>query len=289
MPELTIIVPAYNEETSIADVVRGTRQAFEGIDVEVLVVDDASTDQTVERATAVGARVIRHRYNKGNGAAVKSGLRHANADLGAVIDADGQHRPQDLRKLFDQLADTDMVVGTRVKPTYSITRRLGNAVLNRVASYLSGHRVRDLTSGLRVFRVSTVMQYMGLYPNGFSFPSTSTLALLTDGYSVSFVTIEADSRAEGGESSIRPIRDGVKFLAIIVRIVHLFHPLKLYLPLGGLLLLGGVAWSIRTIVVAYQFSAGAILLLLAGLIVTLMGFQIDQVAALRRQMGRDGR
>lgn len=288
-PGLTVIVPAYNEQPSIARIVAQLQEMLQGRRAEILVVDDGSSDDTAAEAERAGARVVRHRYNKGNGAAVKTGLRQAKGELGAVIDGDGQHRASDLARLLDALGDGDMVVGRRVKPDYSWFRNFGNAVLNRVASYLSGHDVPDLTSGLRVFRIDVLRQYMSLFPNGFSFPSTSTLALLTDGYSVCFEPIEAVARDAGGESKIRPWRDGMKFLAIIVRIVHLFHPLKLYLPLGGLLLAAGVAWSIRTIVTNLQFSTGAILLLLAGLIVTLMGFQIDQVAALRRQIGREGR
>ena len=284
MKSVTVIIPAFNEERTVGKAVRGAVEALSGYDVEILVIDDGSTDSTAEAASRAGATVVRHAYNKGNGAAVKTGLRNARHSICAIFDADGQHAPETLPRLLDRLKEADMVVGTRTDSEYSRFRGFGNWVLNHVAGYLSGHAVPDLTSGLRVFRRDILARYSAIFPNRFSFPSTSTLALLTDGYSVVFEPIVVHARAAGSESSIRPYQDGLKFLAIIFRIVHQFNPLKLYLPLGALILVAGALWSIKTVIMTSQFSAGGILLLLTGLIIILMGFQIDQVSALRRQI-----
>ena len=281
-----MIVPALNESRSIAAIVHGIREVLHGVQHEVLVVDDGSQDDTGALAEAAGARVVRHPYNKGYGAALKTGIREARHELCAMIDADGQHHPEDLRRLLTKLGGADMIVGMRTGPGYSAVRGFGNVVLNHVSSYLVGQRIPDLTSGLRVFRRKVLAQYGAILPNRFSFSTTSSMALLTDGYSVLFEPITVEARAPGSTSTLRPWRDGAKFMGLIVRVIHLFNPLKVYIPLGLFLFVSGVLQSIRTMIKSNEFSAGGIFLLLSGLLVVLMGFQIDQVSSLRRGLGR---
>ena len=287
---VSVVIPAFNEERGIGDTIRGVLDALREYDVEVIAVDDGSKDDTGAVAAAAGARVIRHPYNKGYGAALKTGLREARHDICAFIDADGQHDPSDLARVIARLDGADMVVGMRADAGsgYSHVRGFGNLMLNRVASYLTGQRVPDVTSGLRAFRRPIFMQYSAILPNQFSISTTSTLAFLTDGYSVVFEPIHVKARLEGTQSTLKPTRDGMKFLTLIVRVIHLFNPLKIYLPLGAGVFTAGVLQSIRTMIKSNEFSAGGIFLLLTGLLLVLMGFQIDQVASLRRQLGRAG-
>lgn len=285
--QLSIIIAAFNEEKGIGGVVSRAFEVLKDYDLEVLVVDDGSKDSTAEKARSAGATVVQHPYNKGHGASVRTGLRAAKHEVCATLDADGQHDPADLPKLLARLDNADMVVGQRVKARYSLVRAFGNWMLNGVASYLSGHEVPDLTSGIRVFRRSVLVHYSSIFPNRFSFPSTSTLALLSDGYSVLFEPFDVASRVEGSVSKLNPLKDGMRFLTIIFRMVHLFNPLRLYLPAGLFVFFGGCAWTVKTVIVNNEFSAGGIFLLLTGLLLVLMGFQIDQVSALRRQVGRD--
>ena len=181
----SVVIPAYNEAVSIASVVRDLAAAAAWH--EILVVDDGSSDGTGAQAVAAGARVLRHPYNKGNGAAVKTGIRHATGQLVLIVDADGQHQPSDAARLVSHLDAYELVVGARSTRTQANSaRRLGNAVLNRLASYLTEHHIPDLTSGFRAARRECLVEFLHLLPNGFSTPTTTTLAFMKAGYSVHF-------------------------------------------------------------------------------------------------------
>jgi glycosyltransferase involved in cell wall biosynthesis len=277
---LSVVMPAYNEATAIRPVVE--RVLDELPDAEVIVVDDGSRDGTADQLVDLPVRVVRHPYNKGNGAAVKSGLRAARGEWVLLLDADGQHSAADVTELLRHAGDYDLVVGARAPSSQaSLARRLGNGALNRIASYVVGRPIPDLTSGFRLLRRSVIMEFIHLLPNGYSYPTTSTLCFFKAGYSVKFVSLRAERR-RGGKSGMKLARDGGKFLMIIFRILTLFSPLKLFLPICGMLLAAGLASAAYTIIVErLRVPNSAVLLILSALIIFLMGLVSEQIAALR--------
>jgi glycosyltransferase involved in cell wall biosynthesis len=275
---VSVVIPAYNESASVGAVVRALSEAAPWR--EIVVVDDGSSDDTSSQAAAAGARVIRHPYNKGNGAAVKTGIRGATGDYVLIIDADGQHQPDDARRLIDRLGDFDLVVGARSGVTQAgLTRRIGNAALNRLATYLSNHSIPDLTSGFRAARREYLLEFLPLLPNGFSTPTTTTLAFLRAGYNVWFEPVHAMARV--GTSKIRLSRDGPKFLLIVLRVITIFSPLRIFVPLAVASLATGVAYAVWTIAATSKIANGAVLLIMFAVIVFLVGLVSEQIAALR--------
>jgi glycosyltransferase involved in cell wall biosynthesis len=226
-PATSVLIPAFNEAPSIASVVTALRDVAPWR--EVLVVDDGSTDDTGARAVAAGARVIRHPYNKGNGAAVKTGIRSTDARFILIVDADGQHRAGDAARIAARLDPYDLVVGARATQTQaSVVRRLGNGALNRIASYLTERPIPDLTSGLRAARRDYLEEFIHLLPNGFSTPTTTTLAFLKAGYT-SASAVEAEPR-RGVENPAR--FDGVRFFIILLKVITIFSPLRIFVPIS---------------------------------------------------------
>src|SRR5438046_166560 len=222
MDTVSIVIPAFNEGASIGAVVSELLAAASWH--EVIVVDDGSSDDTGANATAAGARVIRHPYNKGNGAAVKTGIRCATGRFVLIVDADGQHRPSDAARLVTRLDTYDLVVGARRNGTQAtLARRAGNALLNRIASYLTRQKIPDLTSGFRAARRECLVEFLHLLPNGFSTPTTTTLAFFKAGYSVCFEPIEAAPRV--GASRIRLASDGAGFLLLLLKVITIFSVL----------------------------------------------------------------
>jgi glycosyltransferase involved in cell wall biosynthesis len=275
---VSIVIPAFNESASIADVVGVLRAAAPWR--EIIVVDDGSSDGTGDRAAAAGAAVVRHAYNIGNGAAVKSGVRRAGGEWVLIVDADGQHPPEDALRLVAKLGEYDLVVGARAVATQATqARRAGNGALNRLASYLTGRRIPDLTSGFRGARMSAMREFLHLLPNGFSTPTTTTLAFLKAGYTVAFEPIQARQRS--GQSKIRLARDGAKFLMIIFKIVTLFSPMRIFAPISGASLLLGVAYGVWNVVMHARIPNGSVLLILFAVVVFLVGLVSEQISALR--------
>jgi glycosyltransferase involved in cell wall biosynthesis len=275
---VSVIIPAMNEAEAIGGVVSRLRAA--GSWHEVIVIDDGSSDATGERAREAGARVIRHPYNKGNGAAVKTGIRHAAGEYILILDADGQHSPDDARRLVDRLGEYDLVVGARSAATQATAgRRAGNALLNGLASYLTGRAIPDLTSGFRAARRDCLREFLHLLPNGFSTPTTTTLAFIKAGYSVAFEPI--DARQRSGQSKIRFARDGAKFFLILLRVITIFSPLRVFLPIATSTFVLGVLYGAWTAAVQGRIPNGAVLLILFAVIVFLVGLVSEQVAALR--------
>jgi glycosyltransferase involved in cell wall biosynthesis len=275
---VSVVIPAMNEAHAIADVVSHLRATAPGR--EVLVVDDGSSVDTAARAAAAGARVIRHPYNKGNGAAVKTGIRNATGDYILILDADGQHPPEDALRLVARLGEYDLVIGARSAASQATSgRRAGNALLNRLAGYLTGRTIPDLTSGFRGARRDCLREFLHLLPNGFSTPTTTTLAFIKAGYSVTFEPIEARQRR--GQSKIRFARDGAKFFLILLKVVTLFSPLRVFLPVSACSFLVGAVYGAWTAAVHGRIPNGAVLLILFAVIVFLVGLVSEQIATLR--------
>jgi glycosyltransferase involved in cell wall biosynthesis len=273
-----VIVPAFNEERSIGPLVEALAAA--GAWHQILVVNDGSTDATAARAEAAGATVVTHPYNKGNGASVKTGIRNATGDHILIIDGDGQHRAADAVRLVSYLGEYDLVIGARSSRTQATQARLvGNTLLNRLASYLTGRDVPDLTSGFRAARRSCLREFVHLLPNGFSTPTTTTLAFIKGGYNVRFEPVEAEPRV--GTSKIRLLRDGATFLVIILKVVTIFSPMRVFAPISGLAFLLGTAYGVWTVVNDHKIANGAVLLIMFAVIVFLVGLVSEQIAALR--------
>jgi glycosyltransferase involved in cell wall biosynthesis len=275
---VSVVIPAMNEAQAIAGVVSGLLASAPWR--EIIVVDDGSSDATGATAAAAGARVIRHPYNKGNGAAVKTGIRHATGDYVLIVDADGQHAPADAAALTAPLGDYDLVIGARSAATQATAgRRAGNAVLNALAGYMTGRPVPDLTSGFRAARRECLREFLHLLPNGFSTPTTTTLAFIKAGYNVTFVPIAA--RPRSGVSKIRFARDGAKFLLILLKVITLFSPLRIFAPVAGGAFALGVLYGLVNIAVEGRLPNGSVLLILFGVIVLLVGLVSEQIASLR--------
>jgi len=272
--ETSVVIPAFDEEAGIEAVVRGL--AAHGFH-ELLVVDDGSRDATAARAEAAGARVVRHPYNKGNGAAVKTGIREARGEYVLLLDADGQHDPADVAGLLAPAGTHDMVIGARSARDQTPTRALGNAVFNRLASWLSERPIPDLTSGFRIARRARLLEILPLLPNGFSYPTTSCLAFLKAGLNVCFVPVRARPRL--GRSKIRPLRDGVRFLLIILKIVTLYSPLKVFVPIAAGSFLIGVVYGLWNVLTYGKIPMGSALLIQLAVVVFLFGLISEQIAS----------
>ncbi len=275
---VTVVIPAMNEGAVIGTVVADLLAVAPWR--EVVVVDDGSSDETGARAAAAGARVVRHPYNKGHGAAVKSGIRAAGGEFVLIVDGDGQHRPADALRVASRLGEFDLVVGARAHATQAgVIRGLGNRLLNGLASYLTQRRIPDLTSGLRGARRECLMEFIHLLPNGFSTPTTTTLCFLRAGYNVGFEPIEANQRV--GTSKIKLARDGPKFLLIMLRVVTIFSPFRIFLPIAAAAFLTGFGYAVWTIWTQRHLTNSSVLLIVLSVIVFLVGLVSEQIAALR--------
>lgn len=275
---VTILLPAYNEEEAIANTVRKIKELYP--DFEVLVVDDGSTDNTLQVAMDAGANVWPHPYNIGNGAAVKTGLRIAQGDWVLMMDADGQHQPEDITRFLDERDRYDMVVGARTtRSETSLHRDLANWLYNGLASYVTRFNVMDLTSGFRLVKKSVAMKYLYLLPNTFSYPSTITLAYLRSGRTVKYIPIKSKKRL--GKSKISLVKDGTKFLLIIVKIATLFAPLRIFLPISLTLLLAGCLLYAYTFTMYQRFTNMSALLFSTAVIVFMMGLISEQISQMR--------
>jgi glycosyltransferase involved in cell wall biosynthesis len=277
---LTIIIPAYNEERAIVPVVEQVRDAMEEFpfDFEILVVDDGSRDRTAEEARTTGVRVVQHRQNRGYGEALKTGIRHAKFEHIAIIDADGSYPPQEIPRLAALLDDAEMVVGARTGPNAAIPliRRPAKKALTMLASYLTGVKIPDLNSGLRLFRRALAIEFFDLLPSKFSFTTTITLAALNSGYLVEYV--EVDYYARTGKSKIRPIQDTFNFLMLILRMTLIFRPLKVYLPIAaGLFFLAAAIVAVGWFGFGKIFDNTALIFLFAAFQCVAIGLLADVV------------
>ena len=276
--KISIVLPAKNESAAIGQTLAQIQQLQ--LAHEIIVVNDGSTDQTKQVAESAGAKVVTHPYSKGNGAAIKTGARTATGDIIVFMDADGQHDPQDIPRLIEKIEQGyDLVVGARQKGSQaSIGRGIANALYNNLATYMTEQKVEDLTSGFRAVRAEKFREFIYLLPNGFSYPTTSTMAFFRAGYSVTYVPIHAAKRI--GKSHIRPLKDGVRFFLIIFKIATLFSPLKMFLPIAVVLFLMGTGWYGYTLWDAGRFTNMSALLYTGSIMIFLMGLISEQITAL---------
>lgn len=278
----SVIIPACNEGGAVAEVVRRLQAAATW--GQIIVIDDGSTDETGALARAAGADVVRHPYNKGNGAAVKTGIRHARCPWVLIIDGDGQHDPVDALRLVQHLGEYDLVVGARSRASQAgVTRRIGNDVLNVLAGYLAERAIPDLTSGFRAARRRCLLEFLHLLPNGFSTPTTTTLAFLRAGYNVHFEPVEALRRS--GSSKIRLASDGPKFFLILLKVITIFSPLKIFLPVSIGTFVLGLVYGLGNYALYARIPNGAVILLMFAVMVFLVGLVSEQIATLRVQGG----
>lgn len=277
---LSIVIPAKNEAASVGRVVGTARSLYP--QAEIIVVDDGSDDATAATATAAGARVVRHPVSRGNGAAIKAGARAARGEILVFLDGDGQHDPGEIPALLAALdSGHDMAVGARRGDMHtSIARRLANWIYNTLATWITGVRVTDLTSGFRAVHAATFRRFMPLLPNGFSYPTTITMALLRAGHNVAFVPVRVVARQQGSSSHIRLLRDGGRFFLIIFRVGTLYSPLKIFFPVSMVFFLSGMGYCSYTMLALHQFTNGGALLLITSVLIFLIGLVSEQITAL---------
>ena len=276
--EVTILLPAFNEEQSIGNTIREIKELHP--DFEILVVDDGSTDGTKEEAVRAGANVMRHPHNIGNGAAIKTGLRYASGEWVLMMDADGQHRPEDIARLLQHKGVYDMVVGARSKgSSTSWHRDLANFIYNWLASYVTKFKVEDLTSGFRLVKNDRISKFIYLLPNTFSYPSTITMAYLRSGLSIKYVPIQTLARQ--GKSKIKLFQDGIRFFLIITRIATLFSPFRVFLPVSFIFFITGLGYYLFTYITQHRFTNMSMLLLSSSVIIFMMGLLSEQISQMR--------
>ena len=275
---ISIVLPAKNEARNLVDLLPQLKSLQP--DAEIIVINDGSTDNTARVATDADVKVISHPYSQGNGASVKTGARNAHGDVLVFMDADGQHDPEDIPRLLEKLDQGyDMVVGARKANTHaSLSRRFGNALYNRFASMMTGHKIEDLTCGFRAVKANKFRKFLYLLPNGFSYPTTSTMAFFRSGFPVAYVPIQAGKRE--GQSHIRVIKDGVRFFIIILRIGALFSPMRLFLPISFFIFIIGLSYYGYTFFTTGRFTNMSAVLFLSSLSIFLIGIISEQISSL---------
>ncbi len=282
-PEVSVIVPLYNEEVIVSEIIGRIRQVMEraGISHEIIAVDDGSADDTGGQAARTGVRVLRHPYNMGNGAAVKTGIRHARGRILVMLDGDGQHQPEDIPRLLEKIGAYDMVVGARSRDSVAtVHRKLANGLYNRFATYVCGRRIEDLTSGFRAIRAEIARQMVPLLPNTFSYPTTITLAVVRSGYSLAYIPIKTAGRT--GKSKIKLLRDGSRFFLIIFKLTTLYSPLKIFLPLSLVMFLTGFLYGLyKVLVLDTRYGPTSAMLMMVAVLVFMVGLVSEQISQLR--------
>ncbi|MGB5472715.1 MAG: glycosyltransferase family 2 protein [Gammaproteobacteria bacterium] len=278
--KISIVLPARNEADSLKTLLPELKEKFP--EAEIIVVDDGSTDDTAVVCRQHGVRVLSHVYSMGNGAAIKTGARNAEGEILVFMDADGQHDPVDIQPLIDGInGGFDMMVGARHLDSHaSLTRRIGNSIYNRLASWMTGYPIQDLTSGLRAARARHFKKFLYLLPNKFSYPTTSTMAFFRSGLPVGYVPIRARIRTTETKSHIRLFHDGFRFLIIIVKIGALFSPMRFFLPISGALLMAGLSYYAWTYFSWGRLTNMSTVLFLSSLFTFLIGVVSEQVSAL---------
>lgn len=284
--KISIIIPAKNEAESLINLLPALKKSLS--DAEIVVVNDGSTDDTQLICEEAGVKVIKHPYSRGNGAAIKSGARAASGNVFIFMDADGQHRPEDIELLINRYNEGyDMVVGARGNESQASKARLfGNGLYNRVAGYMTGQKIADLTSGFRIVTAEKFKQFLYLLPNGFSYPTTITMAFFRAGYGVAYEPIVAPERI--GKSHINLLKDGMRFFLIIFKIGTLYSPMKLFFPASLMFFLTGLIYYIYTFFTDGRFTNMGVLLFSTSILIFLLGLISEQITALFYQTKPQG-
>ncbi len=275
---LSIVIPAKNEAENLKGFL--PRLLAVVANAEVIVVNDGSTDDTLAICEQHGVTVVTHPYSKGNGAAIKTGAKSEKGEVIVFLDGDGQHKSEDIPRLLEKLATGyDLVVGARGKQSQADSfRAIANGVYNWLSSAITGHKILDLTSGFRAVKADKFKEFLYLLPNGFSYPTTSTMAFFRAGYSVGYMPIQTGQRL--GESHISLLKDGIRFLLIIFKVGTLYSPLKIFLPIAAVFFGTGVLNYIYTYTTQGTFTNMSAVLLMTAIIVFLIGLVSEQVTAL---------
>jgi glycosyltransferase involved in cell wall biosynthesis len=278
--KISIIIPAYNEEEAIG----GTLAALQALKLagEIIVVDDGSSDRTAELARAGEARVISHEVNRGYGASLKTGIKNAKYDIIGFLDADGQQDPCDLQELNKYIGEFDMVVGARTsQANIPLWRRPGKFLISRLANYLAGRKIPDFNSGLRLIKKEVILPYIKMFPDGFSFSTTSTIFFIKEGLKIKYVPIQVQKRK--GKSTLTA-RHGLDTIILVLRLITMFEPLKIFLPASFVIFIFGLAWAVSEYVLFHKLGAVSIVLGVAALLVFFVGLISDQIANLRKEL-----
>jgi glycosyltransferase involved in cell wall biosynthesis len=283
VPDISIVIPVYREGNVIGGVVEKVRRVMDtvGDSYEIIVVNDGSDDETAAEAKKAGARVISHPYNIGNGASIKTGIRNATGKILIMMDGDGQHNPEDIVQLIENVGPFDMVVGARTGDSEShFHRKMANGFYNLFASYMCKRKIQDLTSGFRAIKADIARQFVSLLPNSFSYPTTITMAVVRAGYSLTYVPIKTNSRV--GKSKIKLIRDGSHFFLIIVKIATLFSPMRVFLPVSAAMFLTGLGYGLfRILFMGGSYGPTSAMLMTMSVVVFMVGLVSEQVAQVR--------
>jgi glycosyltransferase involved in cell wall biosynthesis len=281
---ISIIIPAYNEAENIGNVIKTIMERHPG--AEIVVINDGSTDNTANEAKKAGAIVYNHPYNIGNGAAIKTGIRHAAGDILILMDGDGQHDPADIKEFLKYMEDYDMVVGARRSDQHaSWGRAIGNWFYNRLASYVAKFTIQDLTSGFRAIKADIAVSFLYFLPNTYSYPTTLTLGVLRSGLSLKYVPIRLQKR-KSGKSNINLLSDGIRFFLIITKICTLYSPFRVFLPVSFMTFIFGLFYYLYTFITSGRFTNMGALLFTTSVIIFMLGIISEQISQLRFERRR---
>jgi len=281
---ISIIIPAYNEAQNIGNVIKSITERYPG--VEIIVINDGSTDNTADEAKNAGAIVFNHPYNIGNGAAIKTGIRNASGRILVFMDGDGQHDPEDIKEFLKYMEDYDMVVGARRSGQHATwSRAIGNWFYNLLASYVANFPIQDLTSGFRAIKSDIAVSFLYFLPNTYSYPTTLTLGVLRSGLSLKYIPIRAQQR-KSGKSSINLLSDGIRFFLIITKICTLYSPFRVFLPVSFMTFIVGVFYYFYTYITAGRFTNMGVLLFTTSVIIFMLGIISEQISQLRFERRR---
>lgn len=282
--DISIIIPVYNEAQNIGNLIKNIIERYPR--VEIIVINDGSTDDTANEAKKAGAFVYNHPYNIGNGAAIKTGIRHASGDILILMDGDGQHDPEDIKEFLRYMEDYDMVVGARRSDQHaSWGRAIGNWFYNRLASYVAKFPIQDLTSGFRAIKADLAGSFLYFLPNTYSYPTTLTLGVLRSGLSLKYIPIRVQQR-KSGKSSINLLSDGIRFFLIITKICTLYSPFRVFLPVSFMTFMIGVFYYFYTYITAGRFTNMGVLLFTTSVIIFMLGMISEQISQLRFERRR---
>jgi len=283
---ISIIIPAYNEEKTILSVINDLQSFFQqqSYKYEIIVINDSSSDKTAELVKSQPQiKLISHPYNKGYGASLKTGVKNALYDWVLFFDSDGQHESKSLPALLEKIGQYDMVVGARSKYKGPAFRRPGKKILNWIAKILVAKEIPDINSGLRLIKKDLFNKFTHILPNSFSLSTTITLAFFKEGLNVAYVPIEIKKRDTSSKSSVRILRDGIQAILLILRVIMLFNPLKIFIPVSVFLFIFGVIFSLYGVLLFGRMPNSGVLILVTSVILFFNGLLADQLSALRRE------